>query len=46
MLADVDTVSRALIGDGHLEPAVDAFWVSHAHAAHDGRARAGWSWAT
>ena len=29
VLGDVDTVSRALIATGHLEPAVDAFWVSH-----------------
>jgi len=29
VLADADTVSRALIGDGHLQPAVDAFWVAH-----------------
>ncbi|WP_036508703.1 hypothetical protein [Nocardioides sp. URHA0020] len=28
VLADVDTVSRALVGTGHLEPSVDAFWVS------------------
>ncbi len=28
VLADVDTVSRALISTGHLEPAIDAFWVS------------------
>ncbi|GAA4719195.1 hypothetical protein [Nocardioides conyzicola] len=28
VLADVDDVSRALIGRGQLEPAVDAFWVS------------------
>jgi hypothetical protein len=28
VLADVDTVSRALIGRGQLEPAVDGFWVS------------------
>ncbi|MEP9365232.1 hypothetical protein ABLE68_19865 [Nocardioides sp. CN2-186] len=28
VLADVDTVSRALIGRGELEPAVDGFWVS------------------
>jgi hypothetical protein len=29
VLADVDAVSRALIGTGHLEPVVNAFWVSH-----------------
>ncbi|MBB6626030.1 permease [Nocardioides sp. KIGAM211] len=28
VLADADTVSRALVGSGHLEPVVDAFWVS------------------
>ncbi len=28
VLADVDTLSRALIGRGQLEPAVDGFWVS------------------
>ncbi len=28
VLADVDTMSRALISAGHLEPAVDAFWIS------------------
>ncbi len=28
VLADVDTVSRALIATGHLEPAVDSFWLS------------------
>ncbi len=28
VLADLDTVSRALIVAGHLEPPVDAFWVS------------------
>ena len=32
VLADADTVSRALISAGHLEPAVDAFWVSHPSA--------------
>ncbi len=29
VLADADTLSRALISAGHLEPAVDAFWVAH-----------------
>jgi hypothetical protein len=35
VLADVDAVSRALLATGHLEPDVDAFWVSHPapHAA-------------
>jgi hypothetical protein len=28
VLADVDTLSRALIGEGHLDPAADAWWVS------------------
>jgi hypothetical protein len=30
VLADVDTLSRSMIGAGHLDPVVDAFWVSHA----------------
>jgi hypothetical protein len=29
LLADVDTLSRALIGAGDLDPAVDAWWVAH-----------------
>ena len=30
VLGDVDTLSRALIGTGRLDPVVDAFWVSRA----------------
>jgi predicted lysophospholipase L1 biosynthesis ABC-type transport system permease subunit len=29
VLADADTLSRMLIGSGHLEPVVDAWWVAH-----------------
>jgi hypothetical protein len=39
VLADVDTVSRALISTGHLEPAVDAFWVSPPTADRAGALR-------
>lgn len=40
VLADVDTVSRALIGRGQLEPAVDGFWVSHPATGADSALRA------
>jgi hypothetical protein len=35
VLADVDTLSRTLIGAGRLDPVVDAFWVSRSSARTD-----------
>ena len=46
VLADVDTVSRALISSGHLGSVVDAFWVSRSRRGGARARSADWSWAT